>query len=99
MTTQLCCTYVVSYIKISLHILQFVDSLPCLQCYLQNKYTGVRHMSARCIGMISQLSTAEVMLFLIEKVLPMFEATDNDTQRQGASETIASILVHYVTCD
>ena len=49
-------------------------------------------MSARCIGVLSRLATADVMLFLIEKVIPMFEASDNDTQRQGASEAIASIL-------
>jgi hypothetical protein len=47
--------------------------------------------------MLSRLSTADVMLFLIEKVLPMFEASDNDVQRQGASEAIASILYTYIS--
>ncbi|XP_060582986.1 TATA-binding protein-associated factor 172-like [Ruditapes philippinarum] len=89
------CLQVVESIVPSIHsslLTKFVDSLPCLQCYLQNKYSGVRHMSARCVGMLSRLSTADVMLFLIEKVLPMFEASDNDVQRQGASEAIANVI-------
>ena len=71
---------------------QLQDSMPHLLRYLEDNYTGIRHMSARCIGMMSRLATPDVMLFIIEKVLPMFEATDNETCRQGASEAIASIL-------
>lgn len=66
--------------------------MPQLQVYLENCYTGVRHLSARCIGMLSVQATADVMLFVIQNILPMFEASDNETQRQGASEAISSIL-------
>ncbi|XP_052235352.1 TATA-binding protein-associated factor 172-like isoform X2 [Dreissena polymorpha] len=66
--------------------------LPKLRSYLENPYTGVRHMSARCVGTLAGLATADVMLYAVEKILPMMEASDNETQRQGASEAIANII-------
>ncbi|KAL4240937.1 btaf1 RNA polymerase II [Mactra antiquata] len=79
----------------SLHCLllsKFVENLSCLKCYLECKYTGIRHMSARCIGMMSRLVTPDIMVFIIEIVLPMFEASDNEIKRQGASEAITNVI-------
>lgn len=75
-------------------LFQFLENLLCFLCYLQSNYTAVRHMSARCLGMMSQVSTQEVIVFTVEKILPMLRASDNDTQRLGASEAVASILIH-----
>lgn len=78
---------------------QLKDCLPHLLRYLENRYTSIRHMAARCIGMLSQEARTDVMLFVIEKILPLFEATDNETCRQGSSEAISSILVFAYFCN
>ena len=72
--------------------------MPCFLCYLQSHFTAVRHMSARCFGVLSQISTQEAMSFVIEKILPLMRASDNDTQRLGASEAVASILYKPLKC-
>ncbi|KAL3875984.1 hypothetical protein ACJMK2_033877, partial [Sinanodonta woodiana] len=75
-------------------LLKVIDKLPKLLTYLHCKYTAVRHMAARCLGVLSQLLPSEVMTFTIEKVLPLLEVSDNDTTRQGVSEAIANIIDH-----
>ena len=49
-------------------------------------------MAARCLGVISQVSTQDVMSFTVEKTLPLLRASDSDTCRLGAAEAVASIL-------
>lgn len=66
--------------------------LPHLCCCLIHPYTAVRHMAARCIGMMSCVVTSDTMLMVMEKVLPMFDAIDCDTKRQGAIEALACII-------
>ena len=69
--------------------------MPCFLCYLQSYYTAVRHMAARCFGMLSQINTPEVMSYAIEKILPLMRASDYEIKRLGASEAVASILWRY----
>ena len=37
------------------------------------------------------------MSFTVERILPMMKASDNDTQRLGASEAVTSILVYMIS--
>ena len=49
-------------------------------------------MGARALGALSKVVTMETMNAVLETVLPLLGATHSDTKRQGAIETIASIL-------
>ncbi|XP_052814751.1 TATA-binding protein-associated factor 172-like isoform X1 [Mya arenaria] len=71
---------------------KLVESLQQLKTYLEHRYAGIRHISARCVGTLARLSTPDTMLFLIEVVIPMLEASDNITQRQGASEALYHVI-------
>ena len=92
-------THSASYLHIPCpeSLFQLLDYLPVLQCYVKCPYTGVRHMGARVVGMLSTLYTQSVMAFVIEEILPMCESTEDETQRQGASEVISSILFALLT--
>jgi TATA-binding protein-associated factor len=53
---------------------------------------AVRHMAARCLGMLAKLATVVVMTYTIEHIVPLFGASDNVAVRQGALETLHCIL-------
>lgn len=63
-----------------------------LSCCLDHPYTAVRHMTARCFGMMSRVITSDTMTVVLRDVLPLLGATDCDRKRQGAIETLACIL-------
>ena len=59
---------------------------------LQHPYTAVRHMAARCIGMLGKMDTGRTMNVALEALIPLLAAPDTDIKRQGAVEALASIL-------
>ncbi|OTF71814.1 TATA-binding protein-associated factor 172-like protein [Euroglyphus maynei] len=59
---------------------------------LENPFITVRHMAARCFGMLSSISLNVTMDFILTKVLDMLEASDSELKRQGAVETIYFII-------
>lgn len=69
-----------------------MEKLPSLLQCLHHKYTAVRYMAAKCFGVISQVRTSEVMMFVVEKILPSLGTSEDDVQRQGSAEALASIL-------
>lgn len=63
--------------------------LPALCSALDHCYTAVRHMAARCLGMLSRVLTAPTVSLLLSDVLAKLGASHADTLRQGAVEAIA----------
>lgn len=72
--------------------LQLMEQLPLLCTCLQHPYTAVRHMAARCVGMLSKIATMETMNVFLEHVLPWLGAIDDNTKQEGAIEAMACIL-------
>ncbi|XP_016085602.1 TATA-binding protein-associated factor 172-like [Sinocyclocheilus grahami] len=69
-----------------------MEQLPLLCTCLQHPYTAVRHMAARCVGVLSKIATMETMNVFLEHVLPWLGAIDDNTKQEGAIEALACIL-------
>lgn len=75
----------------SLHPL-LLQHLPHLFMSLQHPYTSVRHMTSRCVGVMSRIATMETMNGFLEKVLPWLGAIDDNTKQEGAIEALACVM-------
>lgn len=62
---------------------------------LQYPSTAVRHMAARCIGVMSKIATMETMNIFLEKVLPWLGAINDNIKQEGAIEALACILFWF----
>uniref|UniRef100_A0A8C9TWL8 B-TFIID TATA-box binding protein associated factor 1 n=1 Tax=Scleropages formosus TaxID=113540 RepID=A0A8C9TWL8_SCLFO len=69
-----------------------LEHLPHLCTCLQHPYTAVRHMAARCLGVLSKISTLETMNVFLERVLPWMGAIDDTTKQEGAIEAMACVM-------
>lgn len=69
-----------------------MEHLPHLFTCLQHPYTAVRHMTARCVGVLSKIAMLETMNSFLECVLPWLAAIDDCTKQEGAIEALACIL-------
>ncbi|XP_023219051.1 TATA-binding protein-associated factor 172-like, partial [Centruroides sculpturatus] len=79
------------YFHKSLHP-ELESILPHLCCCLDIPYSAVRHMVARCLGMLSKVITLATLQIVFNKILGKLGATDNDISRQGAVETLYCII-------
>ncbi|TRZ04212.1 hypothetical protein DNTS_006480, partial [Danionella cerebrum] len=70
-----------------IHLL--LEQLPLLCTCLQHPYTAVRHMAARCLGVLSKIALLETMNVFLEHVLPWLGAIDDNTKQEGAIEALA----------
>ncbi|XP_064478043.1 TATA-binding protein-associated factor 172-like [Ornithodoros turicata] len=68
------------------------EVLPALCVTLDHSHTAVRHMAARCLGMLSKVLTVPTMTLILGEVLGRIGASHADTQRQGAIEAIACVI-------
>eukprot|EP00064_Thunnus_orientalis_P002982 superscaffoldBa00000234_g2990 len=68
-----------------------LEHLPHLFTCLQHPYTAVRHMAARCVGVLSKIATLETMNSFLECVLPWLAAIDDCTKQEGSIEALACI--------
>ncbi|XP_017770468.1 PREDICTED: TATA-binding protein-associated factor 172 [Nicrophorus vespilloides] len=59
---------------------------------LTHPYSAVRHLSSRCIAVLAKLDSVTVMESIVDKVLPLLDATDCEVKRQGAVEAIACMV-------
>ncbi|TNN37598.1 TATA-binding protein-associated factor 172 [Liparis tanakae] len=66
-----------------------LEHLPHLFTCLQHPYTAVRHMAARCVGVLSKIATLETMSSFLERVLPWLAAIADCTKQEGAIEALA----------
>uniref|UniRef100_A0A4W4EM65 BTAF1 RNA polymerase II, B-TFIID transcription factor-associated n=1 Tax=Electrophorus electricus TaxID=8005 RepID=A0A4W4EM65_ELEEL len=69
-----------------------LEQLPLLCTCLQHPYTAVRHMAARCVGVLSKIATMETMNVFLERVLPWLGAIDDSTKQEGAIEAMACVM-------
>ncbi|XP_039995012.1 TATA-binding protein-associated factor 172 [Xiphias gladius] len=69
-----------------------LEHLPHLFTCLQHPYTAVRHMSARCVGVLSKIAMLETMNSFLECVLPWLAAIDDCTKQEGAIEALACVM-------
>ncbi|XP_061692379.1 TATA-binding protein-associated factor 172 [Syngnathoides biaculeatus] len=69
-----------------------LEHLPHLFTCLQHPYTAVRHMAARCVGVLSKISMLETMDVFLECVLPWLAAIDDCTKQEGAVEALACVM-------
>uniref|UniRef100_A0A8D0GH04 B-TFIID TATA-box binding protein associated factor 1 n=1 Tax=Sphenodon punctatus TaxID=8508 RepID=A0A8D0GH04_SPHPU len=69
-----------------------IQHLPHLCMCLQHPNTAVRHMAARCVGVMSKIATMETMNIFLEMVLPWLGAIDDHTKQEGAIEALASVM-------
>uniref|UniRef100_A0A7M4F9D6 B-TFIID TATA-box binding protein associated factor 1 n=1 Tax=Crocodylus porosus TaxID=8502 RepID=A0A7M4F9D6_CROPO len=76
---------------VQLHPL-LIQHLPHLYMCLQHPSTAVRHMAARCVGVMSKIATMETMNIFLEKVLPWLGAIDDNTKQEGAIEALACVM-------
>uniref|UniRef100_W5L4U2 B-TFIID TATA-box binding protein associated factor 1 n=1 Tax=Astyanax mexicanus TaxID=7994 RepID=W5L4U2_ASTMX len=68
------------------------EQLPLLCTCLHHPYTAVRHMAARCVGVLSKIATMETMNVFLERVLPWLGAIDDCTKQEGAIEAMACVM-------
>lgn len=67
---------------------KILDVIPCILRSLQHPYNSVRHMAARTFGILATFSTAKVMGIIMDKLVPLLNATDDNDGREGAIESI-----------
>uniref|UniRef100_A0A673X7J1 B-TFIID TATA-box binding protein associated factor 1 n=1 Tax=Salmo trutta TaxID=8032 RepID=A0A673X7J1_SALTR len=69
-----------------------LEHLPHLFTCLQHPYTAVRHMAARCVGVLSKIATMETMHLFLERVLPWLGCIEDGTKQEGAIEAMACVM-------
>ncbi|KAK3705187.1 hypothetical protein QZH41_013983, partial [Actinostola sp. cb2023] len=69
-----------------------VDLFPNLLVCLQHPYCAVRHMSARCMGVLSTAASQQTMKHVISDVIPLLATGDSVDKRQGAVEAINHVI-------
>uniref|UniRef100_A0A6Q2Y175 BTAF1 RNA polymerase II, B-TFIID transcription factor-associated n=1 Tax=Esox lucius TaxID=8010 RepID=A0A6Q2Y175_ESOLU len=69
-----------------------LDRLASLFTCLQHPYTAVRHMAARCVGVLSKIATMETMHLFLERVLPWLGCIGDSTKQEGAMEAMACVI-------
>ncbi|KAM9345373.1 TATA-binding protein-associated factor 172 [Symphorus nematophorus] len=69
-----------------------LEHLPHLFTCLQHPYTAVRHMAARCVGVLSKIAMLETMNSFLECVLPWLAAIEDCTKQEGAIEALACVM-------
>ena len=79
-------------VNCSFTLFQVLESLPLLCSCLYSKWTAVRHMAARCVGMFARRKTLDTMNIALDTLLPWLGASHDQSKRQGAIEALASIL-------
>ncbi|XP_043463907.1 TATA-binding protein-associated factor 172 [Leptopilina heterotoma] len=83
---------------------QILECLPYLCILLAHPYKAVRHMSSRCMAVLSLLDVDKTMPYIVRSVIPLLETTnaeeridrarpnDMDIRRQGAAEALACLV-------
>uniref|UniRef100_A0A8C7DY64 B-TFIID TATA-box binding protein associated factor 1 n=1 Tax=Oncorhynchus kisutch TaxID=8019 RepID=A0A8C7DY64_ONCKI len=69
-----------------------LEHLPHLFTCLQHPYTAVRHMAARCVGVLSKIATMKTMHLFLECVLPWLGCIEDGTKQEGAIEAMACVM-------
>ncbi|CAF0950261.1 unnamed protein product [Rotaria sordida] len=71
----------------------YLKLLPNLSRCLSSKYTVIRYLTARCIGILSIHKIEYVLQFIIDSILPKLTNTNMDTSYlQGPIETLYHVI-------
>ncbi|XP_022171117.1 TATA-binding protein-associated factor 172 [Myzus persicae] len=71
---------------------KLLELLPIFSKLLIHPYSAVRHISARCLAASVELNPEITMMTIINDVLPLLDAPDNDVKRKGAIEAVMCIV-------
>lgn len=66
--------------------------LPKLCLLIQHPLKAIRHMAARCLATLSLIDTQNVMLTVINSLIPLLGQIENPINREGAIEAITCIV-------
>lgn len=69
-----------------------INILPTLCKCLENIFSPVRHIAARCFGVLSTIITSQVMNLVLSSVLDLLGSSCNESRRQGAIEAVHCIV-------
>ena len=56
-------------------------------------------MISRTLGVLSKVVTNETMHFVVERILPLLDTSDNLVYRQGAVEALSRIFSENILID
>lgn len=79
------------HLHIDLHEEAF-KCLPKLCLLIQHPLKAIRHMTARCLATLSLLDTQNVMVIVINLLIPLLGQIENAINREGAIEAITCIV-------
>ncbi len=66
--------------------------LPKLCLLIQHPLKAIRHMAARCLATLSLIDTQNVMVTIINDLLPLLGQIENPINREGAIEAVTCIV-------
>ncbi|CAB1343439.1 unnamed protein product [Coregonus sp. 'balchen'] len=76
----------------SLQVLEVTAGAMAPELKPLHPYTAVRHMAARCVGVLSKIATMETMNLFLERVLPWLGCIEDGTKQEGAIEAMACVM-------
>ncbi|CAH3137716.1 unnamed protein product [Pocillopora meandrina] len=71
---------------------RILDLLPNIVLCLQHPYSVVRHLAARCLGVLCSVSTEDTIKTVVKDILPLMGTADVIRNRQGAIEAIPCVI-------
>ncbi|KAG5679831.1 hypothetical protein PVAND_009369 [Polypedilum vanderplanki] len=80
-----------SHLHKDLH-LELFGSLTKLCLLIQHPLKAIRHMAARCLATFASIDSQQVMLFVINSLIPLLSQIEKPINREGASEAISCIV-------
>lgn len=72
--------------------LKLLSAVDFLSTCLESEYITVRHMAARCFGMLSTILPNQTMNVILTKTLDLLDSTECELKRQGAVEAICCVI-------
>ncbi|CAH1396143.1 unnamed protein product [Nezara viridula] len=71
---------------------QILKCLNHLVRLLSHPFSAIRHMASRCLAQLASIEPNIVMDVVIEYVIPMLSAVNDDTKRRGSIEAVTVII-------
>lgn len=68
------------------------DSLLKLCLLIQHPFKAIRHMSARCLATLALINSKDVMVLVMNELIPLLSQIESSINREGAIEAITCIV-------
>lgn len=72
--------------------LELLTAVDFLSTCLESSFITIRHMAARCFGMLSTILQSQTMNVILTKTLDLLDSTECELKRQGAVEAICCVI-------